>query len=72
MRHWIYNDILKVEACDMIIKKYLQDEYEKAPPMIGDGGGEIVAAGPVQQILKEKRSHTAKYLAEALKKRPKP
>ena len=41
-------------------------------PEGGDGGGEIVAAGPVQQILKEKRSHTAKYLAEALKKRPKP
>ena len=32
-------------------------------PEGGDGGGEIVAAGPVQQILKEKRSHTAKYLA---------
>ena len=41
-------------------------------PEGGDGGGEIVAAGPVQQILKEKRSHTAKYLAEALKKRPRP
>ena len=41
-------------------------------PEGGDGGGEVVAAGPVQQILKEKRSHTAKYLAEALKKRPKP
>lgn len=39
-------------------------------PEGGDGGGEIVAAGPPSEIIKVKRSHTGRYLAEALAKRP--
>jgi len=38
-------------------------------PEGGDGGGEIVAAGPPAEIVKEKRSHTGRYLAEALARR---
>ncbi len=39
-------------------------------PEGGDGGGEIVAAGPPAEIAKEKRSHTGRYLAEAMARRP--
>jgi excinuclease ABC subunit A len=39
-------------------------------PEGGDGGGEIVAAGPPEVIVKEKRSHTGRFLAEVLKRRP--
>jgi excinuclease ABC subunit A len=39
-------------------------------PEGGDGGGEIVAAGPPEEIIREKRSHTGRYLAEALARRP--
>lgn len=35
-------------------------------PEGGDGGGEVVAMGPPEKILKEKRSHTAKFLAPLL------
>jgi excinuclease ABC subunit A len=38
-------------------------------PEGGDGGGEIVAAGPPADIAKETRSHTGRYLAEALARR---
>ncbi len=41
-------------------------------PEGGDGGGEIVAAGPPSEIIKEKRSHTGRYLAEAMARRPAP
>jgi excinuclease ABC subunit A len=39
-------------------------------PEGGDGGGEIVAAGPPEVIVKEKRSYTGRFLAEVLKRRP--
>lgn len=39
-------------------------------PEGGDGGGEIVAAGPPEAIAKEKRSHTGRFLAEVLARRP--
>jgi excinuclease ABC subunit A len=39
-------------------------------PEGGDGGGEIVAMGPPEEIMREKRSHTGAYLAEALARRP--
>ena len=39
-------------------------------PEGGDGGGEIVAAGAPSEIIKEKRSHTGRYLAEAMARRP--
>ena len=37
-------------------------------PEGGDGGGEIVAAGPPEAIVKEKRSYTGKFLAPVLRR----
>ncbi|MBI1262512.1 MAG: excinuclease ABC subunit UvrA [Rhizobiales bacterium] len=39
-------------------------------PEGGDGGGEIVAAGTPEDVAKEPRSYTGKYLAELFKRRP--
>ncbi len=38
-------------------------------PEGGDGGGEIVAVGPPEAIVREPRSHTGRYLAPLLKPR---
>ncbi|MHC4221151.1 MAG: hypothetical protein ACYST9_01910, partial [Planctomycetota bacterium] len=35
-------------------------------PEGGDGGGEVVAVGPPAEIVKNKKSYTAKYLREKL------
>jgi excinuclease ABC subunit A len=37
-------------------------------PEGGDGGGEIVAAGTPEDVVKEKRSYTGRFLAPVLKK----
>jgi excinuclease ABC subunit A len=39
-------------------------------PEGGHGGGEIVAAGPPEEIARNRRSHTGKFLAEVLARRP--
>ena len=39
-------------------------------PEGGDGGGEVVAMGTPEQIVKAPRSHTGAYLKEALARRP--
>ncbi|WP_084143511.1 excinuclease ABC subunit UvrA [Methylocapsa acidiphila] len=39
-------------------------------PEGGDGGGEIVAQGPPEAIVKEKKSYTGQYLRELLERRP--
>ena len=39
-------------------------------PEGGDGGGEIVAIGTPEEIVKNPNSHTGRYLAEALARRP--
>ncbi|MEM8812396.1 MAG: ATP-binding cassette domain-containing protein, partial [Pseudomonadota bacterium] len=39
-------------------------------PEGGDGGGEIVAAGPPETVVKEPRSHTGRFLGELLRRRP--
>ncbi len=39
-------------------------------PEGGDGGGEIVAAGTPETIVKEKRSYTGQFLKELLERRP--
>ncbi|MFG1395817.1 excinuclease ABC subunit UvrA [Roseixanthobacter pseudopolyaromaticivorans] len=39
-------------------------------PEGGDGGGEIVAVGPPEEIARSKRSHTGSFLAEVLARRP--
>ncbi|HLH49664.1 MAG TPA: excinuclease ABC subunit UvrA, partial [Roseiarcus sp.] len=39
-------------------------------PEGGDGGGEIVAQGTPEEIMREKRSHTGAYLAQTLARRP--
>jgi excinuclease ABC subunit A len=38
-------------------------------PEGGDGGGEIVAQGPPEAIVKEKKSYTGQYLREVLERR---
>jgi len=39
-------------------------------PEGGDGGGEIVAQGTPEEIVKVERSHTGRFLKEVLKRRP--
>jgi excinuclease ABC subunit A len=39
-------------------------------PEGGDGGGEIVAEGPPEAIIKVPASHTGHYLKEVLERRP--
>ena len=39
-------------------------------PEGGDGGGEIVAAGRPEDVVKEPRSHTGHFLADLLSRRP--
>ena len=39
-------------------------------PEGGDGGGEIVAAGPPEAIVKEKRSYTGRFLKDTLRRKP--
>ena len=39
-------------------------------PEGGDGGGEIVAVGRPEDVVKEPRSHTGRFLAELLHRRP--
>jgi hypothetical protein len=41
LRHWIYDDILTPEACDIIIKTYTQEMIQTLPPVIGTGEGAI-------------------------------
>jgi excinuclease ABC subunit A len=38
-------------------------------PEGGDGGGEIVAAGPPEEIVREKRSYTGAFLKPVLARR---
>jgi excinuclease ABC subunit A len=40
-------------------------------PEGGDGGGELVAAGTPEQIMREPRSYTGQFLKELLERRPK-
>jgi excinuclease ABC subunit A len=39
-------------------------------PEGGDGGGEIVAVGRPEDVVKEPRSHTGRFLADLLRRRP--
>ncbi|MDP3546079.1 MAG: excinuclease ABC subunit A, partial [Phreatobacter sp.] len=39
-------------------------------PEGGDGGGEVVAEGPPEVIARERRSHTGRFLADVLARRP--
>ncbi|MCI0598980.1 MAG: ATP-binding cassette domain-containing protein, partial [Beijerinckiaceae bacterium] len=39
-------------------------------PEGGDGGGEIVAAGPPGEIMRQRSSYTGRYLREFLERRP--
>ena len=41
-------------------------------PEGGDGGGEIVAQGPPEEIVKEKRSYTGQFLKPVLARKPMP
>jgi len=39
-------------------------------PEGGDGGGEVVAIGTPEDIVRSPRSHTGAYLRDVLKRRP--
>jgi excinuclease ABC subunit A len=39
-------------------------------PEGGDGGGELVASGTPEDIVREKRSYTGHFLKELLERRP--
>ena len=41
-------------------------------PEGGDGGGEIIAEGPPEKIVKAARSHTGRFLADVMARRPIP
>jgi predicted 2-oxoglutarate/Fe(II)-dependent dioxygenase YbiX len=41
LRHWVYDDILTPEACDIIVKTYTQEMIQTQPPIIGSGAGAI-------------------------------
>jgi excinuclease ABC subunit A len=41
-------------------------------PEGGDGGGEIVAAGTPEDVVKVKESYTGQYLKPVLARKPKP
>ncbi len=59
------NTVLVIEHQLDIIKA--ADWVIDLGPEGGDAGGEVVAAGTPEQILKSKRSHTARALAKAMK-----
>jgi excinuclease ABC subunit A len=40
-------------------------------PEGGDGGGELIAQGTPEDVIKEKRSHTGRYLKQIMKNPPK-
>ena len=39
-------------------------------PEGGDGGGEVVAEGTPETIIREPRSHTGRFLREVMERRP--
>ncbi|AVO44866.1 excinuclease ABC subunit UvrA [Phreatobacter cathodiphilus] len=62
------NSVLVIEHNLEVIKT--ADWVIDMGPEGGDGGGEVVAEGPPELIAKEKRSHTGRFLAEVLTRRP--
>ncbi len=41
LRHWIYDDILTPDACNIVIRTYTQEMIKPLPPVIGTGQGAI-------------------------------
>ncbi len=58
------NTVLIIEHNMDIIK--VADHIVDIGPEAGNDGGEIVVEGTLKQILRNKKSHTAKYLAEEI------
>jgi excinuclease ABC subunit A len=54
----IEHNVDLITQCDWIID---------LGPEGGDGGGEVVASGPVRSVAKVQRSHTAEFLRERIK-----
>ena len=59
------NSILVIEHNMDVIK--VADWIIDLGPEGGAGGGEIIAVGTPEQLIKNKRSHTARFLAKELK-----
>jgi len=58
------NTVVVIEHNLDVIK--MADYIIDLGPEGGDAGGTVVAAGPPEQIIKNKKSYTAKYLKEKL------
>lgn len=59
------NTVIIIEHNMEVIK--VADHIIDLGPEGGDAGGEIVCSGTPEEIIKNKRSHTARYLKEVLK-----
>ena len=59
------NTVIVIEHNLDVIK--MADYIIDLGPEGGDGGGEVIASGTPEQIVKVKASYTAKYLKEKLK-----
>jgi len=62
------NTVVVIEHNLEVIKT--ADHVLDLGPEGGDGGGELVAAGTPEEIVKEKRSYTGQFLKELLSRRP--
>ena len=62
------NTVVVIEHNLEVIKT--ADHVIDLGPEGGDGGGEIVAAGPPEKIVRERRSYTGAFLKELLARRP--
>jgi len=62
------NTVLVIEHNLEVIKT--ADWIVDIGPEGGDGGGEIVAVGTPETIVKEQRSYTGQFLKELLERRP--
>jgi excinuclease ABC subunit A len=62
------NSVVVIEHNLEVIKT--ADHVIDMGPEGGDGGGEVVATGTPEEIAAEKRSHTGRFLAEVLARRP--
>ncbi|WP_394075517.1 excinuclease ABC subunit UvrA [Xanthobacter albus] len=64
------NTVVVIEHNLEVIKT--ADRVIDLGPEGGDGGGEIVAAGTPEAVAASPRSHTGRFLAEVLERRPNP
>jgi len=62
------NTVVVIEHNLEVIKT--ADHILDLGPEGGDGGGELVASGTPEEVVKVKRSYTGQFLKELLERRP--